>query len=121
MFDFNSITGAIISAITGGGFGWMLRSTRRKADAEANAAEFDTLRLAMLQIKDLQQEMAQKTEKIRQLNDTILQQTNNIHTLEMQLLTTRCDHTACTSRRPPLPWLTNTTSHDNTDNNNNHQ
>lgn len=106
MFDFNSIAGAVISAITGGGFGWMLRSTRRKADAEANAAEFDTLRLAMLQIKDLQQEMAQKTEKIRQLNETVLQQTNDLHTLEMQLLTSRCDHTACTSRRPPLPWLT---------------
>lgn len=116
MIDFNSITGTIISVITGGGCGWMLRSARRKANAEADAAQFDTLRLAMEQIKDLQQEMADKTEKIRELNETILLSNDRCHQLEMQLLATRCDHTGCTERRPPLPWQKPRTNTDTTDN-----
>ncbi|MDE6295150.1 MAG: hypothetical protein K2M03_03715 [Muribaculaceae bacterium] len=119
MIDFNSIAGTIISVITGGGCGWMLRSARRKANAEADAAQFDTLRLAMEQIKDLQQEMADKTEKIRQLNETILLNNDRCHKLEMQLLTTRCDHTSCINRRPPLPWLTTGSSSDTSENSHN--
>ncbi len=108
MIDFNSIAGALVSAITGGGFGWMLRSNRRKANAEAEAAEIDSLHLAMEQIKDLQKEMADNAEKLRQLNEALLLSNEQRHQLEMQLLTTRCDRIGCTGRRPPLPWLTET-------------
>ena len=95
----------IMTAFAGRGLGWMMRSSRRKSAAEADKEEISALHMALEQIKDLQREMADKTEKIRSLTADVIDKMGKIHRLEMELISTRCDRRECPRREPPLPWM----------------
>lgn len=70
-------------------------------------------------IKQLNDELADKTIKIRQLNDEILKLTHERFDYEMRYLNSRCDLLDCGDRDPKLPWKCpiGYHPHDNNDNN----
>lgn len=105
---------AFITALAaGGGFGWLLRANRRKASAEAASAEEsaiaqretryeNTVAFLQSQLAGNSEEMARKSEIIRQLHDDVLQLTRRAHTMELKYIKSRCDNLSCRQRKPPL-------------------
>ncbi|MBD5289904.1 MAG: hypothetical protein HDS26_04380 [Bacteroides sp.] len=56
--DFNSLLTTLMSLLAGGGGGWLLRASRRKANAEAAKMEVEASEAALLQIRQLQEAYA---------------------------------------------------------------
>lgn len=113
--EMEMLIGSITALIAGGGFGWLLRSNRRKASAEADAAEENavaqrenryeaTVAFLQTQLSRSGEEMARKTDIIRGLHEDVLSLTKRLHDMELMYVSRRCDKLECTARRPPLPW-----------------
>lgn len=94
----------------------MLSSGRRKASAEASAAEEDAIgvrekryedifEFMQQQIADFTAELADKTRIIRELHEQILELTKESHEKEMLYMHSRCDDVECSRRKPPFKWM----------------
>lgn len=81
-----------------------LRTNHRKAEAEADSAEFDVLRQTMeflqTQLREKEQRFAQQTELVRSLNAEILDLTKMKASLELELQRYRCIRPNCPQREP---------------------
>ncbi len=76
----------------------------RKAEAEADSAEFtvlkDTTEFLQQQLKDKEQRFSEQTAALRQLNQEILDVTKEKGKLELELQRYRCIRKGCPNREP---------------------
>ncbi len=87
--------------MAGGGFGWLVNSKIVKQKSELD------LVAAHVQLENsLTSELADKSKKIRELQETVLEYSERCHKLEMMLAASRCDRNYCRFRLPPFSWMT---------------
>ncbi|MDE5877892.1 MAG: hypothetical protein K2H47_10420, partial [Muribaculaceae bacterium] len=92
---------SIAPFMAGGGFGWFVNSKFTKQKNELDLVS------AHLKLENsLTSELADKSKKIRELQQTLLDYSERCHKLEMQLASSRCDRNYCRFRLPPFSWMT---------------
>ena len=97
-----------------------LRSTRRKADAEAADSVEDVVAKRVKTLEDsiifLQNQLAEKEKQFAELSAKYqesmqrgLKLTSDLGEMKLKYRSSRCDRKECENRKPPLPWLRKTT------------
>lgn len=97
--DLQSLISALIGTIAGGGAGWCLRATRRKASAEASVSELVVTQNALTQIADLQQDVREKNLAIKDLNSEMLDLSRRLIRLELDFERYGCYNLQCPRRK----------------------
>lgn len=91
--DWTTIITGILGIIAGGGATAWLTVGNERAKGKIDLA------------RQLAEECADKTRKIRDLIDENIALIKANHAKEMELLSVRCDKQTCKWRHPPLPWM----------------
>lgn len=80
------------------------KTNGRKAEAEADSVEFsvlkDTTEFLQNQLKDKEQRFAEQTERVRSLNQEVLDLTKEKGQLELDLQRYKCVRKLCSNREP---------------------
>ena len=93
-----------------------LRSSRRKADAEAADSVEEVVAKRVKTLEDsilfLQNQLAEKEKQFAELSakyqDSMqrgLKLTSDLGEMKLKYRSSRCDRKECENRKPPLPWL----------------
>lgn len=81
------------------------KSNQRTAEAEADHAEFstlkDTIEFLQQQLKDKEQRFSEQTDIVRKLNIEIIELLKAKGSMEVELVSVRCDDAKCPFRQPP--------------------
>lgn len=100
--DWTTIIVALITLVSGGGFGWMfsLKSSKAKANQETESAAVTTLKDALSDIRTLNDALltndANNREAIQKKDKKILELTSDLVACQMLI----CKHDACPFRLP---------------------
>lgn len=99
-FDLSSVIEPLLTLLTGGGCGWLLKSSRRKGEAEATASQQSVFDTAMNQLSRMQEEYERQTATIHKLSQRLYAVEEELHRLNMRYTATRCDLLGCPARQP---------------------
>lgn len=81
------------------------KQNRRKAEAEADSAEFHVLQETMMflqaQLLEKERRFAEQTDLVRRLNADTIELTKKCGALELELALKRCNKRKCGDREPP--------------------